>query len=358
MCEPRLPGRLHGALEWRDDAGVSAGRAGWTIVGQGLAGTCVAWRLWERGEKFTIIDCGVGGSSRVAAGMINPITGKNFEPSWRIADFLPDALELYGRIEERIARKLWYPHPVLRLAGSEKEWGKIVSKLEAPDVVPWVKGVVDAPDGWVGAVELQGGGRLDTRAFLEGSREFFESAGFYQVENVSQDDFMAGEIRCEGAAGLLAGHYGPSRCAKGEILTVRASGWDEERIRIGAGGWLVPQGNGRFKVGSTYEWEELDGLPTAQGRTRVEEIAARLGGDGFEVIDHEAGVRPILRRSQPMIGPARNGSWMFNGLGSKGALYAPGMAARLADWLLDGREPEPEVDLRVFLQLSSGDESR
>lgn len=331
----------------------------WTIAGQGLAGTCLAWALWERGEKnFVIVDRGAGGSSRVAAGMINPVTGKNFEPSWRIADFLPEAMALYQRIEERLGRQLWYPFPVLRLAGSDKEWRKIVSKLELPEAAPWVVGEVTAPTGWVGAMELRGGGRLDTQALMEGSREFFERLGKFQLEAVPVEKISPGEIRCEGAAGLMTGRYGAHRCAKGEILTVRAAGWDEGRIRIGAGGWLVPRGGGVFKVGSTYDWDELDKLPTAKGRARVEEIVARLGGEAFEVIGHEAGVRPILRRSQPLIGPLGDGAWMFNGLGSKGALYAPGMAARLADWLMKGREPEPELDFRDFLKQSSGDESR
>jgi glycine/D-amino acid oxidase-like deaminating enzyme len=192
---------------------------------------------------------------------------------------------------------------------------------------------------------------------MEGSREFFEMAGRFHQREFSAMDESPRAIRCDGSAGLIAGRYGPHRCAKGEILTLRAAGWDETHIRIGAGGWLVPQGGGLFKVGSTYEWNELDDLPTAGGRLRVEEIASRLGGGRFEVIDHVAGVRPILRRSQPLIGPVPNGGWMFNALGSKGSLYAPGMAARLADWLVDGIAPEPEVDFRVFLEQSCGDES-
>ncbi len=334
---------------------MSAEGTDWVIVGQGLAGTCLAWALWERGVKFRIIDRGTGGSSRVAAGMINPVTGKNFEPSWRIAEFLPDAMAFYHRVEERIGCKVWHPLPVLRLAGNDKEWQKMLAKLERPEVAPWVVGEVPAPDGWAGAVEVRGGGRLDTRAFMDGSRRFFEELGCCQTGEVSTENFHPGEIRCEGAAGLIVGHFGPSRCAKGEILTLRATGWDERAIRIGAGGWLVPLGEGIFKVGSTYEWDELDDLPTAKGRLRVEEIAARLGGDGFEVINHEAGVRPIMRRSEPLIGPVGNGAWMFNALGSKGSLYAPGMAARLADWLVDGIEPEPEVDFREFSKPSDND---
>ncbi len=323
----------------------------WTIVGQGLAGTCLAWALWERGEKFLLTDSGCGGSSRVAAGLVNPITGKNFEPSWRIAEFLPEALAFYQAVECQIGQKLWHALPVLRLAGTEKEWRKIASKLEMAEVVPWVSGVRIAPEGWVGAVELHGGGRLDTRAFLAGSREFFEKIGCYRLGEFSMMNAGARVIRCDGAAGLMTGRYGPHRCAKGEILTVHAADWDEGHIRIGAGGWLVPQGGGVFRVGSTYDWNELDELPTEKGRARVAEIAARLGGAGdYVVISHEAGVRPILRRSQPLMGPLADGGWMFNALGSKGSLYAPGMAARLAAWLVEGREPEPEVDFHHFSQ--------
>ncbi len=334
---------------------VSARESKWTIIGQGLAGTCLAWELWKRRVPFLIEDRGHGGSSRVAAGMVNPITGKNFEPSWRIGEFLPEARQFYSDVEGELDRKVWHEFPVLRLAGSDREWAKISSKLPDPAVVPWVVGEVCAPDGWVGAVELRGGGRLDTRAFLDGSRGFFEGLGVYRMNECSNGGAVT--IWCDGAVGLMAGHYGPHRCAKGEILTVRADGWDETRIRIGAGGWLVPVGEGCFRVGSTYEWNELDEMPTEKGRMRVEEIAAKLGGLEFKTIAHDAGIRPILRRSQPLIGPREDSGWMFNALGSKGTLYAPGMAAKLARWLLDGTEPEPEVDLREFLKQSRADES-
>ncbi len=319
----------------------------WTIVGQGLAGTCLAWEFWKRDVPFLLVDRGNGGSSRVAAGMVNPITGKNFEPSWRIADFLSDALAFYAEIELLIDRKVWHAFPVLRLAESEKEWGKILSKITDPMVAPWVAGEVSAPAGWAGAVEVRGGGRLDTRAFMDGSREFFQRLGCYEIGDVSTG--TSNTIWCDGAAGLMTHKFGPHRCAKGEILTLHASHWDETRIRIGAGGWLVPIGDGNFKVGSTYEWNELDEIPTQKGRERVEEIARKLGGNDFQIIAHDAGVRPILRRSQPLIGPLEQGGWMCNALGSKGSLYAPGMAARLVRWLIDGTVPEPEVDLRVFL---------
>jgi glycine/D-amino acid oxidase-like deaminating enzyme len=319
----------------------------WTIVGQGLAGTCLAWEFWKRGVPFQLIDRGHGGSSRVAAGLINPITGKNFEPSSRIAEFLPPALDFYAAVETQIHAKVWHPLPVLRLADTEKEWAKMISKCALPEVIPWLAngGTPKQADGWVGAIELCGGGRLDTRRFLDGSRDFFASRGRFGYGEVPDD--ASRTIRCEGAAGLIAGKLGPHRCAKGEILTIRAADWDETHIRIGAGGWLVPIGDGCFRAGSTYDWDHLDEIPTDAGKLRVIEILHRLGGNSpFEIIDHEAGIRPIIRRSEALVGPIDDDTWIFNGLGSKGSLYAPRMARHLADWIVEGIEPEEWMDIR------------
>lgn len=318
----------------------------WTIVGQGLAGTCLAWELWKRGVEFKLLDRERGGSSRVAAGLVNPVTGKNFEPSRHVAEFLPQALEFYAWVETQIDQPIWHPLPVLRLAGLEKEWDKMKSKSLLPEVAAWISAGPMEMDGWLGAIELTGGGRLDTRAFLDGSREHFIRHGIYQTGEAVTGD--TNTIWCDGAAGLMGGSYGPHRCAKGEILTVRAPEWDGTRIRIGAGGWLVPLGGGLFKGGSTYEWEHLDETPTTAGRDRVSSVLEKLGGKDYEIVAHEAGVRPILRRSEPLIGPMDRGGWMFNGLGSKGSLYAPGMAVKLRDWLLDHREPEAGFQFQNF----------
>ena len=304
------------------------------IVGQGLAGTCLAWEFLRRGVPFRIADRGVGGSTRVAAGLINPITGKNFEPSWRIAEFYPQAIAFYRSLEEEFGETLWHPLPLLRLASTEKEWEKISAKLDLPEVNPWMGVEHEIQTGFLGSVELVGGGWLDTKKFLQLSRDRFHELGLWAEGGSTR-------IRCEGAAGLIAGSMGGHRCAKGEILTVRAE-WPETHIRIGVGGWLVPIGGGCFRVGSTYDWDNLDETPTATGLERINAIAAKLGGANFEIIAHIAGIRPILRRSQPLIGKDDSGDWLFNGLGSKGTLYAPGMAAMLADWILDGIRPAPE----------------
>jgi glycine oxidase len=301
------------------------------ITGMGLAGCCFAWQRHFRGQEFTWSDDDrEGASSRMAAGLINPVTGQNFSPSWRLGEFLPEAVDFYRRVEDELGTRLWFPFPVWRMVG-EKEWKKVFGKLDG--AAEWIERIVDDVPGWRAAVILKGGGRVATREFCDATRAYFAARRM-----PSATDRTA--VLCEGAAGLIAGRLGSHRCAKGEILTVRAD-WPEDRIVIGGGGWLVPVGQGTFKAGSTYVWNPLDGRPTAEGRERIGEILQLLGGDVFEVIAHEAGIRPIIRKSQPVIGPLADGRVVFNGLGSKGSLYAPGVAGRLNAWLEDGCELEP-----------------
>lgn len=327
----------------------------WTIVGQGLAGSCLAWELWQRGVNFCIVDRESGiAASRVAAGLMNPVTGKNFEPSPMIGEFLPEAVEFYRSVEERLGVILWHPMPIMRLAGNDDEWAKMRAKAARADVKGWVgrEFAKQEFDGWSGGFEICGGGRFDVKKFVDRTREFFQAEGIYRKDEIAFDCDDKTRVWCDGAAGLVNGRHGKARCAKGEILTVRANAWDESCICVGAGGWLVPVGDGCFKLGSTYEWERLDMEPSEAGLERLRRIATKLGGADFEIIAHEAGVRPILRRSEPLIGPMEVGGWMFNGLGSKGSLYAPGMARRLALWMLDGVAPEEHFDIRVFSKRS------
>ncbi len=321
----------------------------WQIIGQGLAGTCLAWHLWWRGAPFVIMDRGQGGSSRVAAGLINPITGKNFEPSWQLAPWHAEAMTFYQKIEEILGQKFWHPMPILRLAADEKEWLKIFSKSKLEQVQPWIAGSQPAAGDWHHAMLIRGGGWLAVADFLNASKTFFQNAECFQLADHKQSNSRT--IWCDGAAGLMTSRYGRHRCAKGEILTIRAVA-DESHIRVGGGGWMIPIGAGEFRVGSTYEWDVLDENPSAEGIIKLQKTAERLLGSAtYEVVDHVAGIRPILRRSMPLLGEMPDGSWMLNALGSKGSLYAPGAAARLATCLCDGTLPDDELNISSYLQL-------
>jgi glycine oxidase len=325
--------------------------APFTIVGQGIAGTCLAWRFWRRGVPFRIMDRGKDGASRVAAGLINPLSGRNFEPGPQVAEFLGEALSFYRTLEHELGGKFWHPMPILRYADHPEMLGKMRRKSLRNDVACWLESAHDhAQQGGAAAFTILGGGRLDIAGLISASAAFFAERGLWRLGEHSGESGEEALVFCDGAAGLMSGRHGPHRCAKGEILTLRAPSFDASRIRIGGGGWLVPAGDGLFRAGATYGWDPLDDLPTEQGRETLLGIARTLGlGEEFEVLRHEAGIRPILRRSDPFIGPCGTRSWMFNGLGSKGALHAPGMARRLERWIVEGITPEVRFRIDAFL---------
>jgi glycine oxidase len=72
------------------------------IVGQGIAGSTLAYMLRKKGKQVFIIDkFSPNSSSQVAAGLVNPITGRRIVKSWLADTALPFAFQFYE--EYRIA---------------------------------------------------------------------------------------------------------------------------------------------------------------------------------------------------------------------------------------------------------------
>lgn len=324
------------------------------IAGMGLAGACVAWHLWHRGVPFRVVDRGQGGSSRVAAGLVNPVAGKSCTVPDHYAELFAEAQEFYRQIEKELGAVFWFPLEGIRII-AEKDAAKQGRKLREGPAAQWVlHELADVPWPQCHAYVLGGAARLDVVLFLALSREFFTAAGL--VETGILQEAVVGSITlwCEGAEGLLRGHPMPwqQRCAKGEILTVHAPQWRQSRLVTGRG-WLVPIGADRYKVGATYEWDRLDEKPTEKGLSYLRTIADTLGGPDYEVLAHEAGIRPIVRQSQPVAGPVSDDVFVFNGLGSKGALTAPWAARQLVECWLDDQPIDPRLSVASYLaQLS------
>src|SRR4051812_23776482 len=80
------------------------------ILGQGLCGTFLSYYLAKAGKKVLVIDKNIPFSaSKVASGVINPVTGRRIVRTWRIEELLPFALEAYtefgSRFRESVVKK-------------------------------------------------------------------------------------------------------------------------------------------------------------------------------------------------------------------------------------------------------------
>ncbi|MEO1857840.1 MAG: FAD-dependent oxidoreductase [Rubritalea sp.] len=335
------------------------------IVGQGLAGSALSMALMRRGKSVAVVDSNdPSAATRVAAGLVTTLAGKGMNQAWRQAEYLPEAIFYYQDLERESGTQLFYPHSVLRLFKDLKEVAKFGRKVDS--VKEWVVAdVAEIPPNQLhadfGGFEMAHGGRLDTAAYLKVVRQIIESEGLYleqtfdeesvelSAEGVSWNGIHAQKIiLCQGYAGLAKGRFSnlKHRSAKGEMLTVRVNQLDSERV-ISRNGWMVPIGDKLWRAGATYEWDDLSTNPTAEGCSEVEQKVTDLTSLPFEVVGHEVGVRPIIHRSQPVIGLDSTTPQIgfFNGLGSKGVITAPSVAEHFTSYLLGESELDPELSL-------------
>jgi len=112
------------------------------IIGQGLAGSCLAWQAYWKGVDFRLYDIAEPkSSSLVAAGLVNPITGVNFNKSWEIDRFLPESKHFFLKVEQELNSKFWYDLEIVRLFGNEKSRTKALNKWEGGKLSPYAKGL-------------------------------------------------------------------------------------------------------------------------------------------------------------------------------------------------------------------------
>ncbi len=70
------------------------------LVGQGVAGTLLGWEMRQAGLRIAVFDDGrADAASRLAAGIINPVSGRKFEVSWQYDTVYPLAKATYRAME-------------------------------------------------------------------------------------------------------------------------------------------------------------------------------------------------------------------------------------------------------------------
>ena len=334
------------------------------IVGQGLAGTLLGYFLQRAGRSVHWIDApGQTSASSVAAGIINPITGRRYVKSWMVEELLPVARDTYRKLEAELEISVYHELPLWRTLfnrGEENDWMArtgdegYAGYLEEPrrEAGPFTPLVEPAfAYGRVHRTAQVAIGEL-VAAFAERClakdtlrREAFDySAPRIDSVGVTYGNLRAGRlVFCEGwrARDNPFFNYLPFGGNKGQVLIVRIPGAAVNAMlkhRI----FLVPLGAERYWVGSTSENDFTSDEPTVAGRQYLTDRLRELVRVPFEVLAHQAAVRPTVRDRRPFLGlhPEFPQLAIFNGLGTKGASLGPYWARAFAQYLLD---PETET---------------
>jgi glycine/D-amino acid oxidase-like deaminating enzyme len=338
------------------------------IVGQGIAGTVLGYTFIKKGLKVLIVDAGGNNSTKVAAGIFNPITGKRMVKTWKAELLFPFLNTFYPEMEKELNARFFYPLPIFRPFGSIEEQNHWISHSDEAYKVfsEVVTSSADFPinkNKQFGGLSLFKGGYVDTVTLLSAAFRYFDALGAIITARFNADELVLEEagvrwknysarkiIFAEGFLNQSNPYFNwiPYIPVKGEVLTLKSQ-YPLKQI-ISKGVFVVPLHNGNLKAGSTYDWKDLTDTVTQKARAEIEHKLKDLVSFDFEYVKQEAGIRPSTSDRRPIVGlhPKFPQLVLFNGLGTKGISLAPYFAGQLFSFLEENKPLDNEVSIARF----------
>jgi glycine/D-amino acid oxidase-like deaminating enzyme len=338
------------------------------LIGQGLAGSLLAWELLQRQLRVLVVDNGTENASQVAAGLINPVTGQRLVKQSDVETLLPAAMHAYRQLGIEFGRAFYTEMPMLKILRNDQERGIAVRRLAQSEYRDYFAGFtsdqtgIEAP---CGVLQQRQTGYLRTEALLTQLRDFLQSKNCYRCDSLQYSDIRLEPtllwrglsplniVFCEGFQAIANPwfKYLPFQLAKGEILGCESAPELPDYI-LNYGHWLIPLESNRFKTGATFDTQQVNTLPTKAAKAS---LLASLRAvcpqqQTPDVYEHRVGIRPATLDKQPFIGrhPRYPQLHIFNGFGAKGSLAIPWYAARFADYLQQIADLPHRCDIRRF----------
>ena len=364
------------------------------IIGAGIIGLGIGWRLARAGRHVLIFDRDRAGqaASRASAGMLTPLAEVRHEEEAllrlglkslrRFPDFVaelesdsglsvayrPDGVLLVGVTRDDI-EYLRFRYGYQQDLGLPVEW---LNGAEAREREPHLSPQIGA------AVWCPGDHQVDNRLLVEALRRAFLKAGGSLRESTPVETIDIARNRVHGVIAedktypaetviLAAGCWSrlipglpdaakpPVRPVRGQILrlqmtddcTLKTIVW-YNRTASSAVAYLCPKDGGRLVLGATSEEMGFNGSLTAGGVFELLRAAWEVvpGIYDLPIIETAAGLRPGSRDDAPILGKTSvDGLIMATGHYRKGILLAPITADALAELILTGHTPE---EIRPF----------
>ncbi len=344
------------------------------IIGQGLSGTFLSWNLLKSGFSVLVIDESKPfTATKVASGVINPITGRRMVRTWEIETLMPFAVDAYTEIGKQLNVDLirqcnildFHPTPqmklafaerypiekeYLRLPSDENEWHTYFNyNFGFGEIDPcWLIDLKTLLSSWRAELKKQ-------NALLEENFKLEDcviTADYITYQNINAKKIFF----CDGVSGFENPYFKmlPYARNKGEALIVDIPGLPDNHI-FKQGINIVPWSDGLFWVGSSYEWNFENNEPTEIFRKKMEDQLRYWLRLPYTVVDHQASERPANMERRPFVGlhPLMPSLGILNGFGTKGCTLAPFFSAQLADFLLTETPLMPIVDVRRFTKILS-----
>jgi glycine/D-amino acid oxidase-like deaminating enzyme len=316
------------------------------IIGQGIAGTLLSRELLRAGKNVLVIDkARVDSSSKVAAGIINPVTGKRYVP--QNSDHLTDAYQTFKELSEELECELIKPYDIIRF---DELFGRNIEDLANSDHFS-VR--YEEQDKWSDSFQydeqpkrISAGRIVDLHSLLTKWRSKLDDGGYLLDETFSWEHFSHDEeavhykehsarslICCEGSEVVHNPFFKeePLVMNKGQALILSIPDLPAENIYMNSIK-IVPWHDGRFWAGTSFELVFEDTLPTTDFAAMMKRKLAAWLKLPYTIEDHIASVRMTNQDRSPIVKAHAQypNIMIFNGLGSKGCLTGPYNAKELA----------------------------
>lgn len=344
------------------------------IVGHGIGGTSVAWHLDDLGKTFQIVSDDLApSSSRVAAGIFNPLTGRKLSKTWLADELFPYAEQFYANLEEKLKTKFIHSAAVYRPFRSVEEQNTYLAYSSDPSIAHYIgdnhdqESLSEHIHMKYGALKVIRSGWIDLPLLLDKSREYFSIHDLYsgqsfdvgdldiQKDHVGWNGLRYGKIiLCQGFAALNNNLFNwlPFTPVKGQILEINTEkSWSTYIINQGI--FILPTSENNLRVGATYSWDDLDWEVTDAAATELEDKLNQLIKIPYIITGQSAGIRPSVKDRRPLVGihPEYHNVCIFNGLGTKGVSLAPFFANEFVQHLINNKELNPLVNIKRYFSL-------
>jgi len=344
------------------------------IVGFGLAGMAITKELEDNGHTFVVLDNASQVSSRVAAGVFNPVILKRFTPVWNADEQLGNLFPFYKDVSKRLGGEyvsFFDTFKVFKSIEDQNNWfmacdNPLLEKYMEPKIQ---KENINGIQYYKGFGRVKGTGRVlvkkvldDYIIYLKAKNQFLKVPFCYQEleieqEGVTYQNIKAKKIIFAEGYGLKENpffNYLPLAGTKGEMLYIKAPSLKLTQ-QIKSSLFVLPVGADVYWVGATFNWTDKTIDPTEKGRQEMLKKLESMIDVPFTVVNQFGGIRPTVKDRRPLVGvhPKYPQLVVFNGLGTRGVMIAPTVATQLYQHIEKGKELPKEISINRFSELFS-----
>lgn len=345
------------------------------VVGQGISGTMLSWFLHKEGKKILVLDDNnKNASSKVAAGVINPVTGRRYAYTWMIDEIMPFAVQCYLEMGKYFDTQFVFQKSVIDFFPSPQMRNAFIDRLTEDDTYlhpyPDQNNFNQYFNYDFGCGEINPAYTVHLQLLIASWKKKLQELNALKEEkfNVNdlkiEKDFISYQnitaqkiIFCDGTDGVNNPWFQmlPYAPNKGEAIIIECNELTTEHIFKKSLALVPLPAKNLYWIGSNYQWEFENDQPSQQFFQHATSVVNGWLKKTYKVLEHRAAVRPATLERRPFVGfhPQFPNIGILNGMGTKGTSLAPFFAHQLTQYLVYNFPIAAEANVHRFTRILS-----